>query len=206
MNLTVTPVNYQTKAPQNISHKGFFNKLFKPKAKKVTKDVFVTSATAISAMGAVATTQAQKKEKNEEIENRIYLNIEKIQKFLTPQCNSTENRIKSINEDLKKLPQDSTTAFIEEVMICISNALKNNPNKLCSLYSNSGQVLGKEGRFLLITCKNLLELSSSEEYAKDKDFVEQVQKNVQLSKNLIQLINNGDWEKTKELDLGPILN
>ena len=76
MNLTVTPVNYQTKAPQNISHKGFFNKLFKPKANKVTKDVFVTSATAISAMGAVATTQAQKKEKNEEIENRIYLNIE----------------------------------------------------------------------------------------------------------------------------------
>ena len=101
---------------------------------------------------------------------------------------------------------EKATAFIEEVMICISNALKNNPNKLCSLYSNSGQVLGKEGRFLLITCKNLLELSSSEEYAKDKDFVEQVQKNVQLSKNLIQLINNGDWEKTKELDLGPILN
>ena len=63
MNLSVTPVNYQTKAPQNISHKGFFNKLFKPKANKVTKDVFVTSATAISAIGAVATTQAQKKRK-----------------------------------------------------------------------------------------------------------------------------------------------
>jgi len=204
MNLTVTPVNYQTKAPQNISHKGFFNKLFKPKANKVTKDVFVTSATAISAIGAVATTQAQKKEKNEEIENRIYLNIEKIQKFVSLLSNSAENSIQSINEDLKKLPQNSTTDFINEVMICILNARENNPNKLCSLYSNSGQMLGREGKFLLMTCKNLLELSSSEECAKDKDFVEQVQKNVQLSKNLIQLINNGDWEKTKELDLGSL--
>lgn len=106
-----------------------------------------------------------------------------------------------LNNEIKKLPQSSIKEFIKETLDCITNAFKNNPEKLCSMHQfGEGDVIGEEGTFLLETCRNLIRLTHGQ-CSSEKDFVEQIQKDVETSKNLMQLINNNDWEGARKINL-----
>lgn len=201
MNLTVSPVSTQIPASQNINSKGRFSKFFGIN-KKLKKDVFVAAtSTAAAATGAVTASKVQNSQ-NDQAMKEVFVNLRFMHSKASLRDNSFENLIKNINEDLKNFPQDSTKDFINEVMSCISNALEKNPKELCSIHDfGNGRMMGNAGTFLLKTCQNLIRLKTSADDAANKDFVEQVQKDAQTSKNLVQLINNGAWESVRKINL-----
>lgn len=205
MNLTVSPINVQTQSSKNISSKGMFNKIFKVN-KTPAKDVFVASATAAATVagvvGLATASQTQNSEQNEKTMSRVFKNIRSMYDSASLLNNEFGNLVKNINEDLTTLPDNSTKDFINEVMTCISTSLDKDPKKLCSSHRfGDGDVMGKEGCFLLKTCQNLISLQLNPEDAEDKEFVAQVQKDVVTSKNLMQLINNDDWDTARKVDL-----
>lgn len=202
MNLTVSPINTKTGYSQNVSSKGFFNKLFKA-SKNPAKDVFIasTAATAVST-GAITTARTQNSKETDMAMDQIYRDLEEMYKFAGKSC--FESLIKNVNNNLEKLPDDSTKVFINEAMSSITNAIENNPSKLFSRYSSFGKVMiGLSGEFILETCANLLAINAGAEWANNQDFAEQVQKDILTSKNIMQLMNNGDWEAISKLDLNP---
>ena len=202
MNLMVSSVSTQIPASQNISSKGRFSKFFGIN-KKPAKDVFVAAATTAAAAtaGAAAANQVQNS-KNDEAMREVFVNLRFMHSKASLRDNSFEKLINNINENLNKFPQDSTKDFISDVMGCISNALEKNPKELCSIHEfGNGRMMGNAGAFLLKTGQNLIRLKTNAEDAANKNFVEQVQKDVQTSKNLMQLINNGDWESVRKINL-----
>ena len=192
MNLMVSSVSTQIPASQNISSKGRFSKFFGIN-KKPAKDVFVAGA---------ATVNQVQNSKNDKAMREVFVNLRFMHSKASLRDNSFEKLINNINEDLNKFPQDLTKDFISDVMGCISNALEKNPKELCSIHEfGNGRMMGNAGAFLLKTGQNLIRLKTNAEDAANKNFVEQVQKDVQTSKNLMQLINNGDWQSVRKINL-----
>lgn len=201
MNLTVTTVNTPTVNSQNISSRGFFGKLFRA-SKQPTKDVFISTiaATAVGATSAAVTNQVQNAENDTQALKSLFFDLRDMHRKASLLGNKFEILTKNINENLKELPQDSTREFISEVMNCITVALEKNPKELCSCHRfGDGAVMGNAGRFLLETSQGLVLLKQSSEFADDKEFAEQVQKDVLISKNIMELINNGDYEAADKM-------
>lgn len=201
MNLTMSAISTQVPASQNVSSKGRISKFFGIN-KKTAKDVFVRAAsTTTDKVNAVAANQVQNPQNNETM-RKVFIDLRFMHRKASLRNNSFENLIKDINEGLKEFPQDSTKDFINEVMSCISDAIEKNPKELCSIHAfDNGAMIGNAGAFLLKTCQNLIRLKTSAADAANKDFVAQVQKDVQTSKNLIQLINKGEWESVRKVNL-----
>lgn len=197
MNLAISSINTQTTSSQNISSKGILGKIFRTN-KNLTKDVFVPSAAATASASAAVANNTQNSKETEAMD-KVYGNMEYMYMFARP--SQYKDIIKDINTNLEKLPENSTKAFINEVMNCITVTLENNFDEICSLNSSQqGMVMGMQGRFLLKTCHKLIRLETDADMSNNKDFIEQVQKDVLTSKNLIELINKGDWKSAKKIE------
>lgn len=200
MNLTVTPVNYQTKTPQNISHKGFLNKLFKPNTNKITKDVFVSTIAATGIITSQLVKEATSKTaplNNDE--QRVYANFNCIEKGVVS-SHSFANTRKVILKDLENFSSNSVSNFIKAVLNCITNADK---DKMFRISTANGIAVGLEGEFLSNVCTRLLALQGNSELKNNSTFVEQLTEDIEISKQIIQGINDNDWESIKHLEMKP---
>ena len=194
MNLTVTPVNYQTKTPQNISHKGFLNKLFKPNTNKIT----TIAATGIITSQLVKEAASKTAPLNND-EQRVYANFNCIEKGVVS-SHSFANTRKVILKDLENFSSNSTSNFIKVVLNCITNADK---DKMFRISTDNGRTVGLEGEFLSNVCTRLLALQGYSELKNNSTFVEQLTEDIEISKQIIQGINDNDWEAIKHLEIKP---
>lgn len=128
---------------------------------------------------------------------RIFSNLEYISKR---RSGSKEfEYLKSlIIRDMNKIPQDSDTNFIQEALTCINNAPKDKMFYENSMFDRS---IGSEGAFLLATGEKRLLLRVRPNLQNDKEFMAKLKDDISISKQLMEDINNGNWERINNMQL-----